>query len=209
MLDSNMQPIKVIGFDFDQTLADSASGIENCLLHTGQIYGINIERDLLTNIARSGLKLEPMLRQFIPAEYISQAEHTFLEIYPQLGVAGTKPMAGATRLMQKLHDAKYRLVVISAKSQQNLELSLQHLQFEVHEVYGGASGQEKTNCIIRSNTQIYVGDQESDVVAARNAGIKAILVNQSPPSFDQQRYPCEYFKNLTDLIGSIDELIKP
>jgi phosphoglycolate phosphatase-like HAD superfamily hydrolase len=204
-----MHPVKVIGFDFDQTLADSASGIENCLLHTGRIYGVSLEPDLLTTIARSGLKLEPMLQEFIPEEYLSQARHTFLEIYPQLGVAGTQPMAGATQLIQKLRDAKYRLVVISAKSQQNLELSLKHLQFEFHEVYGGASGQEKTDCIIRSNALIYIGDQESDVVAARNAGIRAILVNQFPPKFDQQEYPCEYFENLTDLFGSIDELIEP
>jgi phosphoglycolate phosphatase len=199
----------IVGFDFDQTLADSTTGIENCLLHVSCIYGVETESDLLTNIARSGLKLEPMLREFISEEQLPLAVRTFLEIYPQVGIAGTRIMGGAVELIQKLRDAKCRLILISAKSQNNLLLSLKHLNLEFDEVYGGASGQEKTDYIIKSKTQVYIGDQESDVVAATKAGAKAVLVNQTPPSFNQNDYPYEYFSNLSELFGSIDLIIHP
>ena len=148
-----------------------------------------------------------MLRKLVPEEHIAQARDKFLEIYPELGVAGTRPMPGASQLLEKLRIAKHRTVVISAKSLKNLELSLTHLQFEFDEVHGGASGQEKTELMIGSKVYLYVGDQESDVVAATNAGVKAVFVNESPPKFNTEEYPCEYFQNLVDLYRSIDGLI--
>jgi phosphoglycolate phosphatase-like HAD superfamily hydrolase len=150
-----------------------------------------------------------MLREFISEEQLPLAVRTFLEIYPQVGIAGTRIMGGAVELIQKLRDAKCRLILISAKSQNNLLLSLKHLNLEFDEVYGGASGQEKTDYIIKSKTQVYIGDQESDVVAATKAGAKAVLVNQTPPSFNQNDYPYEYFSNLSELFGSIDLIIHP
>jgi hypothetical protein len=198
----------VIGFDFDQTLADSDIGIQDCLKYTGGIYGVEVEMESLARIAKSGLKLEPMLREFIPESFLPQARNTFLSIYPELGVAGTKPIEGASHLMQMLRSNGHRLVVVSAKNLQNLELSLKHLHFEFDEVYGGASGPEKTRCIIRSKIQIYVGDQESDVIAAHDAGVMAILVSHNPPTFDLQKYECHHFENLPLLAHSITKLIE-
>ena len=201
------QPI-TIGFDFDQTLADSGNGIQDCLLYTGKQYGVNLNAEFVAKIANSGLKLEPMLKEFIPKEFLLRAKQTFLSIYPKMGVAGTKPMAGSNHLLEMLRGNGHRIVVISAKNLHNLELSVQYLRFEFDEVYGGASGAEKTECILKSKTQIYVGDQESDVIAARNAGVMAVLVSQARPTFDLQFYQCHYFENLHLLALSINDLIK-
>jgi phosphoglycolate phosphatase-like HAD superfamily hydrolase len=198
----------VIGFDFDQTLADSAIGIQDCLLYTGQNFGIKVDMDSASKIARSGLKLEPMLREFIPENLLSQARLTFLSIYPEIGVAGTRPMEGASDLLQMLRNNRHRLAVISAKSLRNLELSLKHLQFDFDEVYGDASGQEKTECILKSKAQFYIGDQEGDVIAARNAGVMAILVNNDPPTFELDEYEFHYFENLPILAKSFNKLIE-
>ena len=167
-----------------------------------------MEKLTLEELARSGLKLEAMLERVIPKKFLSQARDTFMEVYPELGIAGTKPMPGAIQLIQKLRSAGHKLVMISAKSTRNLELSMEHLQFEFDEVYGDASGEKKTEYILKSNTEIYVGDQKSDVVAAISAGIVAILVNQNPPTFNMVDFPCHYFENLRDLISPIEQLIK-
>ena len=165
---------------------------------------MEVEKSELEKLARSGLKLESILESIIPEDFLSKAKAEFMDIYPQLGINGTRPMPGAIQLIQKLRSAGHKLVVISAKSSRNLELSLEHLQFEFDEVYGGASGEKKTQYILESGSRIYVGDQESDVVAARNAGIAAVFVNQTPPTFSLLDYPCHYFENLEKLIYSID-----
>jgi phosphoglycolate phosphatase-like HAD superfamily hydrolase len=198
-----MSSLEVVGFDFDQTLADSTSGIHDCLIYTSQIYGAEVQIESLRGIAESGLKLDPMLRQFLPEDVIAQARQTFLDVYPQKGIAGTRAKEGADVLLQKLRDARIRLVLISAKSQHNLELSINHLKFDFDEVYGGVSGQEKTECILKSNTQIYIGDQESDVTAANKAGVRAVLVNQIAPIFDLLENPCWYFSNLSELMDAL------
>ena len=56
-------------------------------------------------------------------------------------------MRRAIQLIQKLRSAGHKLVMISAKSTRNLELSMEHLQFEFDEVYGDASGQFETSFI--------------------------------------------------------------
>ena len=146
--------------------------------------------------------------KFISEDFLPQAVDTFLGIYPELGVAGTQPIEGASNLIQMLRGNGHRLVVVSAKNLQNLELSLKHLRFEFDEVYGGASGPEKARCIIKSKIKIYVGDQESDVIAARDADVMAILVNRDRPNFDLQKYECHYFENIPSLAHSINDLIK-
>jgi phosphoglycolate phosphatase-like HAD superfamily hydrolase len=198
----------VIGFDFDQTLADSARGIHDCLLYIGQSFGIKVDEDSVAKIARSGLKLDPMLLELIPDSLLSQARQIFLSIYPEIGVAGTRPLSGASDLLQMLRDNGHRLAVISAKSLRNLELSLKHLDFKFDEVYGDASGQEKTECILKSKAQIYIGDQESDVIAARNAGVTPILVNNVAPAFDLSKYEFHYFENLPLLATSLNGIIE-
>jgi phosphoglycolate phosphatase len=200
--------LRVIGFDFDQTLADSTAGIQDCLHHVAQMYGGEVDEEGLREIAESGLKLDPMLRQFLPEESIIRARLEFLDIYPQLGINGTQPKEGAADLLQKLRDARHKLVVISAKSQHNLELSIKHLHFEFDEIHGGASGHEKTECILRSKAQIYIGDQEGDVVAAKNAGVRAVFVNQSCPTFNLVEYPCDFFSSLVELTRSWDSLFE-
>ena len=202
-----MPKLEIVGFDFDQTLADSTPGIHDCLIHTSQIFGADIQIESLRGLAESGLKLDPMLRRFLPEDVIVQARQTFLDVYPEKGIAGTRAKEGAALLLQKLRDAKVKLVLISAKSQYNLELSIKHLHFEFDEVYGGVSGEEKTDCILRSNTQIYIGDQESDVKAANKAGISAVFVNQIAPTFDLLENPCQYFSNLTDLTETLGSSI--
>jgi phosphoglycolate phosphatase-like HAD superfamily hydrolase len=198
-----MPSLEVVGFDFDQTLADSTSGIHECLIHTSQVYGAESQIESLRGIAESGLKLDPMLRQFLPEDLIVQARQTFLDAYPQKGIAGTRAKEGAALLLQKLRDARIKLVLISAKSQYNLELSINHLKFDFDEVYGGVSGQEKTDCILKSNAQIYIGDQESDVKAANEAGIRAVFVNQIAPTFDLLENPCWWFSNLSELMDAL------
>lgn len=199
---------RVIGFDFDQTLADSKPGIMACLEEVCNYFGLPIDENKIDLLAVSGLTLDLMLGALFETDQIERQRDKFLDIYPNLGVKGTKLIPGAQDLLRDLLNQGHRLVLISAKSARNLDLSLRHLGLEFSEVYGGAGGDIKSNYISKSGSQIYVGDQLSDVIAAKTANAKAVLVNEIPLKLETNVKPDFHFINLFELHNSIPLLNK-
>ena len=60
--DRNEMNSETIGFDFDQTLADSKSGISSCLVALCQEFNHEIKLSRIEELAISGLTLESMLK---------------------------------------------------------------------------------------------------------------------------------------------------
>lgn len=195
-----------IGFDFDQTLADSKRGISSCLKELCKIYDVNVSENEIEKLAISGLTLDLTLQNLFNVEEIALQRQKFLELYPSLGVKQTRLIPGAKKLIQHLSEQGHRLILISAKIQNNLDLSVKHLGLEFDAVFGGATSIDKTRIMLENNTHIYVGDQLSDVSAANFAKAKAILVNEIPLEVDVSIYPHFYFKNLDELFNSISTL---
>ncbi len=195
--------IGTIGFDFDQTLADSRLGISSCLRVLCEEFNFAKEDNLINKLSISGLPLELMLKELFNLNEIEKQKQKFLQIYPTLGIAGTKLIPGAKELINYLAGAGHHLVLISAKGQKNLEISVDHLGLKFNAVFGGASGRDKSKIMVQNYTYLYVGDQLSDIEAANFANAKAVLVAEKPLKVDFKQYPHVHFRSLDELQKSI------
>ena len=131
-----------------------------------------------------------------------------MKLYPSLGIAGTRLIPGAKELVNHLTDHGHRLILISAKGQKNLDLSVEHLGLKFDGVFGGARGGGKTKIMIENRTYLYIGDQLSDVSAANSANAQAVLVSKKSLEIDIDIFPHIQFESLEDLRKSISSLIK-
>ena len=192
-----------IGFDFDQTLADSKFGISYCLQKICEDFKIIANNKEIERLAVSGLRLDSILSELFNSNDIDGPRQKFLELYPSFGVLGTQLLLGARELIDYLNRHGYPLILISAKSQRNLDLSVKHLGLKFDAIYGGLSAEEKSKVMIENQTYVYIGDQLSDVIAANSAQALAVLVRDHPLSLDLNIYPHIYFKNLVELLNSI------
>jgi phosphoglycolate phosphatase-like HAD superfamily hydrolase len=199
---------RTIGFDFDQTLADSQPGISTCLRVLCEEFYSPKEDHLIDKLSISGLSLERMLRELFNLSEIERQKQRFLELYPTLGVPGTKLIPGARELLNYLAADGHHLVLISAKSQRNLDLSVEHLGLKFTAVFGGSSGRDKTRVMMENNTYLYIGDQMSDIEAANFADAKAVLVSEKPLELDFNQFPHIHFHSLYELHKSIHLLVK-
>jgi phosphoglycolate phosphatase-like HAD superfamily hydrolase len=199
---------KTIGFDFDQTLADSKLGITSCLEAVCQKYGLKEKENEIEALSTSGLTLEAILEQLFKTSEIGIQKKDFLRIYPELGVRGTKLLPGARELLDYVRSEGHHLVLISAKTQINLQLSVDALGVKFDKVFGGVGGSDKSSVITQNGVEVYIGDQISDVVAANLANVKAVLISDSPIAVDKGRYPHFHFRTLKDLQESFKTLLK-
>jgi phosphoglycolate phosphatase len=91
---------RTIGFDFDQTLADSKQGIAACLAEVCNHFMHAVDETRVDELAVSGLTLDLMLSALFDTEKIELQRGKFLELYPSLGVGGTRLMPGAKELLE-------------------------------------------------------------------------------------------------------------
>jgi phosphoglycolate phosphatase-like HAD superfamily hydrolase len=177
----NFMSVRAIGFDFDQTLADTSRGIENCLGVVNSTFAKGLDQSLLRELSVSGLTLRETLSQIVNQTEIEQAVNVFLREYPVLGVRGSQLFEGVNELLQRLKLKNFKIYILSAKTHENLVLSLNHLQIEVDRAVGGLDVAGKTKYIKDLKLEFYVGDQISDMEAAAGANCKGVLVNSLSP----------------------------
>ena len=168
-----------IGFDFDQTIADSAEGIQGCLNVVCERLSIASDISQLRSLSVSGLPLKDILTQIVPLSLVELASQVFMEMYPSIGLYGTTLFPHVKELFEYLRKENYKIYVLSAKSSQNLALSLKHLELSVECAIGGLDFEGKVRWIQELDLQIYVGDQVSDMEAASKAGCKGILISRN------------------------------
>ena len=167
----------VVGFDFDQTLADSSQGIFDCLKAVADIQNLEIEESFLHQLAVSGRPLRDTLSQFLPDRDIKFGVETFMRLYPKVGVQGTFLFPGVIELFTKLKQEKATIFILSSKTHSNLILTLNNLELHVDQAIGSLDYKGKVENIRDLKLDFYVGDQFSDMSAAAEAGCRGILVN--------------------------------
>jgi len=168
-----------IGFDFDQTLADSSQGIADCLEIVSLALARDVSRSELHRLSLSGRPLRETLLEIFDVSDVDLAMRVFLKNYPTIGVQRTKLFPGVLELFEKLRLEHYKIYILSAKTHENLILSLKHLEVDVDEAVGGLDFSGKVSFIQDLGLDFYVGDQFSDMLAASEAQSKGILVNNS------------------------------
>ena len=124
-----------------------------------------------------------------------------------IGVQGSQLFSGVNDLMQTLKGQKFKIYVLSAKTHNNLILSLNHLNIQVDRAVGGLDFSGKTNHIKALKLDFYVGDQISDMMAAAEANCKGILVNSTSPREVQVPIHAR-FHDINHLFDNIQSLLE-
>lgn len=198
---------RAIGFDFDQTLADTSPGIEDCLGIINKTFSKGIDQSKLRDLSVSGLTLRETLSQIVSQSEIEHAVDIFLREYPVIGVQGSQLFSGVNDLVQALKRQKFKIYVLSAKTHDNLILTLNHLNIEVDRAVGGLDLSGKTKYIKSLKLDFYVGDQISDMIAAAEANCKGILVNSTLPREVQVPIHAR-FHDINQLFDNIQSLLE-
>ena len=184
-----------IGFDFDQTLADSSEGILDCLQIVCLTFARDVSRSELHQLSLSGRPLRETLLEIVDISELDLATESFLGEYPATGVQGTKLFAGVVELFKGLRLEEFQIYILSAKTHANLILSLDHLKVDVNQAIGGLDFAGKVNAIRDLGLDFYVGDQFSDIAAAAEAPCRGILVNNS----SKEKLPAPIYARFEDI----------
>jgi phosphoglycolate phosphatase-like HAD superfamily hydrolase len=196
------------GFDFDQTIADSSAGITQCIEVVAKAFNSRISKEEIINLSKSGMSLSETLSVFVPNHEIDSAVRIFMESYPVLGVQGTSLFPGVHELFSQLRNLNIPIYIISAKSFKNLQLSIDYLQIQVEEYFGGMNLQGKADKIEYLGLDFYVGDQVSDMQAASLAGAKGLLVNNSSKSLESKETCFAEFSNILELNQKLSSVLE-
>ena len=195
------------GFDFDQTIADSSTGICQCIEVVANAFDSKISKEEMLTLSKSGKSLSETLSVFIPPNQMDSAVRIFMDSYPKIGVQGTTLFPGVRELFGQLRNMNISIYIISAKSNRNLELSIDYLQLQVEEYFGGMNLQGKADAIRGLGLNYYVGDQMSDMHAANLGGAKGLLVNNLLETSNIEETFSARFENILELSKKLTSIL--
>ena len=182
---------RAVLFDFDFTLADSSEGIVVCMNHALDRLGLPpASADAIRRTI--GLDLHTALGVLAGEEWRSR-EDEFLEHFVRKAddvmVASTSFLPGAARVLRTLHEAGYRVGVVTTKYRHRVEDALQRDGLRAFvEVIVGADDvprpkpapdgllQAADSLGIPTGDCVFVGDSEVDARAAQAAGVGFVAV---------------------------------
>ena len=173
---------KYIIFDFDGTIADTLDAGLPIYNEMARKHGFKEIRNL------EGLR-SITLREFIKRHKISRLRFLFYlrELLKRLNkdMNIVKPYKGMDNVIKKLNK-RYKLGIVSANSRENILkfLELNDLKYCFDFVYNYQLFLGKSQAFkkiikgkkLSKDDIIYIGDEDSDIIAAKKAGIKIISV---------------------------------
>jgi len=168
----------LLGLDFDDTLADSWASVTSSLAWVASHDSLESTQRLEESLHLiKGKTLEVQLNSFISNLKFENAFELYMDFYRTEGLQKTTLNRGSRELLHYCKSNDIEVVVISAKTEKNLALSMSHLGLADIPIYGGCDNSKKSSLMKTLNLDLYVGDQESDVVAARNADVKVVYLS--------------------------------
>jgi pyrophosphatase PpaX len=216
--------IKTIIFDFDGTIIDTNTLIEEGLNHFALRYrGSTLnksEHKLLV-----GKTLEDQLG-FISEQHKNSMSEQFKIWYKHHHNQKAKAFPQMVELIHGLKQLGYQIAIVSNNSTQSVEHGLRHLKLEryfdyiltrdhVKEVKPSPEGLEVILTFTESKPDeaIFIGDAATDVLAAKAAGLKSVLVGWSHLDVDdiiklEPDYVISSALQLLTIIESINETQK-
>ena len=168
----------LLGLDFDDTLADSWESVTSSLAWVASHDSLESKQRLKESLHLiKGKTLEVQLNSFISNLNFENAFELYMDFYRTEGLQKTTLNRGSRELLHYCKSNDIEVVVISAKTEKNLALSMSHLGLADIPIYGGCDNSKKSYLMKTLNLDLYVGDQESDVVAAREADVKVVYLS--------------------------------
>ncbi len=179
--------IDTIIFDFDGTIIDTNQLIEEGLNYFSTKYrGRALTKNELSEL--TGKTLEDQMA-FIKADKAELMAEQFRIWYIHNHNAKTRAFPGVKELLDHLKLLGYRLALVSNNSKETIEHGLRHLRLEsmfeniitrddVNAVKPSPEGLNRIKDYfgIDSDQCMYIGDTESDMIAAKAANIFSVMV---------------------------------
>ena len=166
---------KVVAFDFDMTLVDTSKSLEKTLeAMLPRKLGPDFDYNQLT-----GLPLKEILQRLFPQRDFLSVHVEFMSLYAIHGITSAVVLPGARESIDFLVQHSYTPIIVSAKSLINLTAMVKHFGFEEFPFFGDCHGETKTSKLHSVQAMLYVGDQESDVIAAHACNIPAVKIQDS------------------------------
>ncbi len=182
--------MKSVLFDFDGTLMDTWSGIENTIRETLEVLGLPADGQAVTRTL-VGMPLTKVFEELTDgsARQVEMATQKYRELFPVTGMSKARPFEGVDRLLQGLTARSFTLFLVTARNEIITNQMLEDHRLEgfftwvrgeregevpdgkahmVEEVVGNF-GLDPGNCIM-------VGDREYDIKAALANGMHSIGV---------------------------------
>jgi len=211
-----MSKAKFILFDFDGTIADTVNPIVDILNDLSGHYGYRkIDGEILERfrnqrnqdaLKATGVHLYKIL--FIVRRVRQEMQKKIREI---------RPIAGIKETLSQLVQDGHRIGIVTTGSKRNVETFLKNNDLGDFEfIYAGKRFFSKGKILKRllrkhkltPVTAIYVGDQTSDIEAAREAGIKIVAVGWgfNSEGILRQYHPDALVKSPDELANSLQSL---
>lgn len=180
---------RIVLFDLDGTLSDSAPGILAALRHAFAEVGVPA-LDAQTERAILGPPFYESLPPLIGAEAVGPVIAAYREYYGRDGMFDTRPYPGVNELVQRLHESGRTLAVATSKPEHYALPIVEHLGLAPHfATVGGDTldGGRPTKALVIAEVLrrlgdpdpgdvVMVGDRSHDVLGAREHGIDTVAV---------------------------------
>jgi len=180
---------RLIVFDWDGTLLDSAGGIADCIQEAARDLQLPVPaRETASHVI--GLGLHASLRTAVPS--LPEAKYReFAEAYRRHFLARQGAMAlfpGVREMLQDLHAAGHRLAVATGKSRRGLDHALE--ANALRRMFAASRCADETDpkphpamllelmeqLAVAPAQALMIGDTSHDLEMARSAGVDAVAV---------------------------------
>ena len=177
----------VMLFDLDGTLLNTAPAIIETYRYLFSKYKKDEVFDRKKELEVQGPPLATMFKKYFPNEDTDALIQEYRDYNFKIHEEFVRPMDNAEALLRKLKEEGYKIGVVSTKLKDSVEMGLKmfNLDSYVDVVVGYDSVKNNKPdpeglllaCKLLNHTQdecIYVGDANTDIMAAKNAGVYSI-----------------------------------
>lgn len=193
---------KYLFFDLDGTLTDPKVGITKSVQLALASFGIVVE-DLDSLCPFIGPPLRDSFKELyhLSEEQADQGIIRFREYFETKGLYENRPYEGIEKLLGRLKEAGYCLMVATSKPERPAKLILQHFHMDhFFDFIGGADDDEirvekadviryvmRENGISDPKQVLMIGDRKHDILGARENGVDSIGVLYGYGSLEELR----------------------
>jgi phosphoglycolate phosphatase len=212
----SMEKTKFILFDFDGTIADTVNPIVNILNDLSEHFGYRkIDKEIFEHF-RSKRNQDALKEVGMPLyKILLIVRRVHKEVKSKINEI--KPIVGIGEILVRLVKDGHRIGIVTTGSKENVEAFLKNNNFKRFEfIYAGKRFFGKGKILKRllkkhglsAAEVVYVGDQTSDIEAARQAGIKVVAVGWgfNSETILRQSNPDVFVNNPDELENSFQSL---